>query len=342
MKFSFLIPVYNCIQTLSGCVESLCAIGLTDWELLLIDDGSTDGSGALCDRLSRRFAPVRVFHQANGGVSAARNKGIREAQGRWIFFVDADDSLDPDALQNMLSDPESFSGDMLLFGMTFDYYRHGLCYRSDPLFYPQSGLLSRESWANDWENLFLCNSLSPAWNKGYRREMLLSHGLFFREDLFLYEDLEFVLRCMRYCDSVYNVPKAIYHYRQPEDEGGARRRVSRISSLSAWITPLEQAMDGLSDTVPASARQAVLLRLYLILAQEKISHGSLRELTQLSRDWNAWRAGKVLPAVDPALQKSLTESRTVRLYIKSRLTRLRHAIAVRVKSLRALKKEVRP
>lgn len=339
MKFSFLIPVYNCIQTLSGCVESLCAIGLTDWELLLIDDGSTDGSGALCDRLSQRFAPVRVFHQANGGVSTARNRGIREAQGQWIFFVDADDFLDPDALQNMLGDPESFSGDMLLFGMTFDYYRHGLCYRSDPLFYPQAGLLSRESWANNWEKLFLSNSLSTVCNKGYRREMLLSHGLFFREDMFLYEDLEFVLRCMRYCDSVYNVPKAIYHYRQPEDEGGARRRVSRIPSLNAWITPLEQAMDGLSDTVPASARQAVLLRLYLILAQEKISHGSLQELSCLCQDWHQWSSEKTLPTVNKSLQTDLTGKRIIRLYIKSRLTRLRHAVAIRVKSL--LQKEAR-
>lgn len=339
MKFSFLIPVYNCIHTLSHTVEELCAIGLTDWELLLIDDGSTDGSGALCDRLSQRFAPVRVFHQANGGVSAARNKGIREAQGQWIFFVDGDDSLDPDALQNMLGDPESFSGDMLLFGMTFDYYRHGLCYRSDPLFYPQAGLLSRESWANNWEKLFLCNSLSPAWNKGYRREMLLSHGLFFREDMFLYEDLEFVLRCMRHCDSLYNVPKAIYHYRQPEDEGGARRRVSRIPSLNAWITPLEQAMDGLLDTVPASARQAVLLRLYLILAHEKIGCGNTRQIRQLCEDWHQWSQEKTLPMVDRFLQIGLTEKRVIRLYTKSRLTRLRHAVAVRVKSL--LQKEAR-
>ena len=81
MTFSVIIPCYNCVKTLEATVNSVRACGLTDNEILLIDDGSTDGTAALCDELSGKFAEIRCVHQQNAGVSAARNRGIDEAQG---------------------------------------------------------------------------------------------------------------------------------------------------------------------------------------------------------------------------------------------------------------------
>ena len=88
---SIIVPVYNTEKYLDQCIQSVLAQTYTNWELLLIDDGSTDSSGAICDKYAAEDNRIRVFHKENGGVSSARNLGLDNAQGEWISFVDADD-----------------------------------------------------------------------------------------------------------------------------------------------------------------------------------------------------------------------------------------------------------
>ena len=96
---SVIVPVYNVEKYLEECVESVLSQTFTDYELLLIDDGSTDSSGDLCDQIAKRDTRVRVFHKSNGGISSARNKGMDEAEGDWIVFLDSDDKwADKDGL----------------------------------------------------------------------------------------------------------------------------------------------------------------------------------------------------------------------------------------------------
>lgn len=96
---SVIVPVYNVEKYLEECVESVLSQTFTDYELLLIDDGSTDSSGNLCDQIAKRDTRVRVFHKSNGGISSARNKGMDEAEGDWIVFLDSDDKwADKDGL----------------------------------------------------------------------------------------------------------------------------------------------------------------------------------------------------------------------------------------------------
>lgn len=99
--FSVVIPVYQGREYLAGCVESLEAQQMGDFEALLIDDGSPDGSGALCDELARRDSRLRVIHKPNGGVTSARNRGIEEARGRWLLFLDQDDRFYPHTLASI-------------------------------------------------------------------------------------------------------------------------------------------------------------------------------------------------------------------------------------------------
>ena len=94
-KISIIVPVYNAEKELQRCVDSIFRQSFSDWELLLIDDGSRDGSPMLCDRLAGQDPRVRVCHKENGGVSSARNLGIRRAEGEYLFFTDSDDTLFP-------------------------------------------------------------------------------------------------------------------------------------------------------------------------------------------------------------------------------------------------------
>ncbi len=88
---SIIVPVYNAEKTLNRCVDSILQQTFTDWELLLINDGSKDLSGEICDQYGAKDKRIRVFHKENGGVSSARNVGLDNAKGEWITFVDSDD-----------------------------------------------------------------------------------------------------------------------------------------------------------------------------------------------------------------------------------------------------------
>lgn len=102
-KVSVIVPVYNVEKLLQRCIDSILAQTFTDFELLLIDDGSKDKSGEICDEYAAKDSRIRVFHKQNGGVSTARNLGIDKAQGEWIYFVDSDDIVLPSALGTFCS-----------------------------------------------------------------------------------------------------------------------------------------------------------------------------------------------------------------------------------------------
>lgn len=99
---SIIVPVYNTGQYISQCIESVLNQSYCSFELLLIDDGSTDESGAICDEYAKKDSRIRVFHKENGGVSSARNLGLDHASGEWIYFVDSDDQVLPGGLQTMV------------------------------------------------------------------------------------------------------------------------------------------------------------------------------------------------------------------------------------------------
>lgn len=333
MIISFIIPVYNCIAHLPACVDSIRAVAAADYEILLIDDGSTDGSGEVCDELAVKFPEIRVVHQNNAGASAARNRGIQEAAGELLLFIDADDSIDSVALGKVLSDPRVRENDLTIFGLTFDYYHNGKCYRRDPLYFDFDGVMNQEAWGQAFVQLYLDNSLSPVWNKVFKREIIQSNGLALDTSMFLYEDFEFVLRYMHHCDTVWNVPQAIYHYRQSEDEGNAGRRLKRIDSIPEFLKPIEASLLALPESVSERDRAMVLQQLYLILAREKIAVSDLNGIRNVCLDYQQWSKNRLLPLEQDPFQLCLQENKVQNLYLKNKITQIRHWLAVQVKTL---------
>ena len=105
---SVIVPVYNVEQYLPHCIDSILTQTFTDFEVLLIDDGSTDNSGRICDEYAKKDNRIRVFHKENGGVSSARNVGLDNAEGEFLGFVDGDDILSPVYLMILLKALEDF------------------------------------------------------------------------------------------------------------------------------------------------------------------------------------------------------------------------------------------
>lgn len=101
-EISIIVPVYQVEKYLNECIDSILAQTFTDFELILVDDGSPDNCPALCDAAAKRNSRVRVIHKQNGGVSTARNAGLDAAQGNWIAFVDSDDTVEPEYLEKCI------------------------------------------------------------------------------------------------------------------------------------------------------------------------------------------------------------------------------------------------
>lgn len=124
-KLSIIVPIYNVAPYLRKCVDSLIAQDYADYEIILVDDGSTDSSGAICDEYARLMNEgvneltnerIRVIHRKNGGLSAARNSGIEVAQGKYLMFVDSDDYIEPNVLGGLMAQVERDNLDVLRFG----------------------------------------------------------------------------------------------------------------------------------------------------------------------------------------------------------------------------------
>ena len=112
-KISIIVPIYNVENYLSRCIDSILSQSFTDFELILVDDGSLDNCGKVCDEYALKDCRVRVFHKSNGGVSSARNLGLDNASGEWIAFVDPDDYVDNDYLYELFSSVMEYDSDFV-------------------------------------------------------------------------------------------------------------------------------------------------------------------------------------------------------------------------------------
>lgn len=207
VKISVIVPVYNVEQYLHRCIDSILVQTFTDFELLLIDDGSTDKSEKICNEYAQKSNNVSVFHKENGGVSSARNLGIKKSCGEWICFVDSDDFIEPDYLFSFWQEKEKHK-DVYLFVSGYNYitpfYRKRRSF--DEIIY-------------DKENIYEAiislrnkGALGVPWNKMYNTNIIKNAHLLFDEALNSYEDELFVLEYMRKIEKMVIFPAVTYNY----------------------------------------------------------------------------------------------------------------------------------
>ncbi len=202
---SVILPVYNGLEFLGEAVKSVLAQKFNDFELILVDDGSTDGSGKLCDEFAANDSRIKVLHTDNGGLSAARNRGLEIANGNWISFIDADDMLHPEAL-GLLVGMTSLSDEIDLavgsFSTSENFLKRPLRNRRVRLMQPAELVA---------ETLYQRGAVHAAWGKLYRRSLF--ENCLFTEGLY-YEDLDFFYRYCLSCRSTVVSDDPIYFYRQ--------------------------------------------------------------------------------------------------------------------------------
>ena len=204
LMISVIVPVYKVEPYLQQCVDSILNQTYRDLEVLLIDDGSPDRCGEICDEYERQDKRVRVFHTENRGLSAARNLGLREATGEYIGFVDSDDWIDPDMYDVLLKRLEETGADICVCGFWYEYASTiKECKLQEAVYSAETALrmLLHERISNH------------AWNKLYRKELF--QNVVFPEDVY-FEDIVIMHRIIKEVNNLTTISVMGYHYRQRE------------------------------------------------------------------------------------------------------------------------------
>lgn len=340
IKFSFIVPVYNCEKYLEISIRAITRLQIENYEIILVDDGSTDLSAKICDKLAKENKKIRCIHQKNQGVSEARNKGLQLATGEYVLFLDADDTIETEKLCQLTNIIDTDSSiDMVIFGMSFDYYYQGKLYRQDKFFPPFNGKVCKEQWLQRMYELYITNSLNSICNKIIKRSILQKNKLILCSEMFIYEDLEYSLRCMAHCDNIYFDSNIIYHYRQTEDEGNAGRRLKKIDHITDLIKKIEKALDELLENQSIQENQrttkTILLKLYLTLAREKICVSNIRGIRSVCIDFIGWfdeYDGEYLNNEKSYITQLLNRKIYV-LTLNRYYIAIRHKLAIRIKSM---------
>lgn len=282
---SVIIPVYNVAPYLGDCIESLLAQSFADFEVLLVDDGSTDGSGAICDAFAEKDARLVVVHQENGGVCSARNRGIDHARGEFIVFVDADDLVTVEHLEHLMES----DADMVVSGVRKFGAKKGTDASAQRADFGIQGLAAH--WNTPPEmNYLYCYP----WNRRFRTRIIREHGIRFDESLFFSEDMCFNMEYYFHAESYTELPYADYGYRLLPITRDEKYRMS-AAELSAHHEALEACFRKLYERIGAGSlsfvRDNTNLRLirkfYSFLMQKKMTMTTFVRNVKLFRekDW---------------------------------------------------------
>lgn len=275
-KLSIIVPVYNVEQWLHRCLESLFVQDMSedDFEVLIINDGSTDNSLLIADKFASLHSNIRVISRENGGLSAARNTGLMHARGKYVWFVDSDDFIEPNSIKHPLEYAEKYQLDVMCFyfqlahenGGTeqFGYKpRHSGTVLSGPDFVSYTGFV-----------------MSP-WAAIYRRDYLNENGLRYMEGI-LHEDEEFSPRAQFLAKRIAHLPDVVYNYFQRSGSiMKSARSALRVKSFLAISDSLNEFM--LSRTEDGTPANNFFRKRILFVFSQALSHWVDSEDSNLSQ-----------------------------------------------------------
>ena len=215
---TIIVPIYNSKAYLEECLDSLCAVpGIEDNEIILVDDGSTDGSAVIADDYSKKHGYISVIHNKNSGPSVSRNAGLSQANGKYIFFCDSDDIVDSDMLSSVIKLMKTEDVDIVLWNtmlidsngavMEDDHcyqYRHDGLNETDGIITGKSAMEKQLRKRGDF--------VATVWMGAYRRAYLTDHDLFFMENI-IHEDELWAPQVLLNAERVMYYPGDLYHYR---------------------------------------------------------------------------------------------------------------------------------
>lgn len=281
MKFSVIIPVYNVETYLRECLDSVLIQTFEDWEAVCVNDGSTDRSAIILDEYASKDRRFKTINQPNGGLSAARNTGLKAAEGEYVLFLDSDDWLEPNALE--IVSGSMTDEDMLCYSGRRYFESEGQFHDADRLLertYSSGMDYYNENALSNRDFAFVCVVL-----RAYKREFLLSHELWFKEGIFHEDNLFTPLACY-YAKRVKVIDVCLYDYRVRANSITTTGNVKRLRDLLETANTLAAFFISKEGFVKTTVYRAITHHFQAVFLNAPKSEK--KELYRLC-DWHLYR-----------------------------------------------------
>lgn len=253
---SVIVPVYNAEPYLTQCLDSILSQDISDYEIILVDDGSTDNSGAICDRYAAAHPHIRCLHQPNGGHTCARQNGVRASRGEYIAFVDSDDWINPGMYRRMVTAAKETGADIIHCNFTAVMPRRTkVCGTPfSPGLYDRKQLEDTVYPGMIYFGTYFVFGIAPnLWNKLFRRN-ILEHYLFrLPHDIIVGEDGPITYACILEATSIYFCEEAFYNYRSNADSVSHHMDAKRLFENHVMFDTYRQFID--IDAYPCLKKQ---------------------------------------------------------------------------------------
>lgn len=256
--FSVIVPVYNVSQYLGRCIDSILSQTYNNFELLLINDGSTDDSGRICDEYAVKDSRIKVFHKKNGGVSSARNKGIDEARGKYVVFVDSDDYLLPERLLRLFK--VSTNNPDMIVGCS-----------SAPADYKYKFKII------DKQDFHIIRNIGVIWTSVFNSRLLKENNVRFDETIWHGEDSLFILNFFYNSDTIIFVDKYGYVY-ESGHEGGLNIKFQNWEKELYVYKKIVDVSKKISDKLSYGNRESICMNFGQILRVIKAIYKNSKSL----------------------------------------------------------------
>ena len=260
---SVIMPVYKVERYVARAIESVLAQSFTDFEFLIVDDGSPDRSGEICDEYAQKDPRIRVIHKENGGAPSARNAAMDQAAGEYVYFMDSDDWVEPDMLRDMVELARANEAQLVVTGFYIDTFYNDSDYVTETLSHPDRVYADREEFRREAYRLFDRNLLYTPWNKLYRAEYLNERGIRFPNTF--WDDFPFVLRVVRDIDRVAVSSKAYYHFIRARAESETARyrdnMYEKREEEHGWLLELYDHWGGMTPEADEMIQRRYIERL---------------------------------------------------------------------------------
>ena len=199
---SVIVPVYKVEDYIRECIDSILAQTYPYFELILVDDGSPDNCGRICDDYAKGDNRIKVVHKVNGGISSARNAGLEVAKGEWIMHVDGDDWIEPDMIESLIEAAQITGADMVIG----DFVKYG----------PSAGYNKLPTWSSDKKKSmtnYIAYVMTTIWGSIAKRSLYADHSLKSPDGISYCEDFHLIVRLCHFANKIVNVHRPFYHYR---------------------------------------------------------------------------------------------------------------------------------
>ncbi len=216
IKVSIIMPVYKVEEYVGKAIESIQSQTLTDWEFLIVDDGTPDRSGEICDEYAAKDERIKVIHKENGGAPSARNMAIEIAKGEYFYFLDSDDWAEPTMLEDMYNLAKRDNAQLVVAGFYIDTYIGNGQFMTDDYVVEDAVYSDQDSFRKNAYKLFDKNLLYTPWNKLFEAKYVMEHNLRFPTTF--WDDFPFNVSVVRNVERVTVTSKQYYHFLRARTE----------------------------------------------------------------------------------------------------------------------------